>query len=743
MLAMMAAMQEGVPADTAALLSAQQQLEDGWAQYQSGLASYNAGAAKLSAAEQELREAKAELDDAKATLDDSLTQLQDGEQELKDSRKELDDGWADYQDGLVQYEDGLKEYQDGKAELEDGKAELRQGIADGQAELDKALRELNDGEAQYADGVREYQDGKAEAERELSDARKKLNDAQREINDIENCQWYILDRNTNVGFVTFSQDTDRMSSLANLFPLIFFLVAALVCLTTMTRMVEEHRVQIGGLKALGYGKGAIALKYVGYGFSAGLLGGLAGLAVGITLIPWVIYNAWCIMYALPPMELQPQPVICIVAVAAAVAVLTLSALASSLGALRAVPAQLMRPKAPPAGKRVLLERITPLWRRFSFNQKVTLRNLFRYKKRFIMTLVGICGCTALIVTGFGLRDSIFAVMDKQYGELTHYTASVSVADDFSENERRELVDALDNCDDLADYLAVSETAVTAESSRYSVSASVVSAADPQALERFLTFRDRKSGEPVPFEEDSVLISEKTATLLGISPGDTITLTSGGERYEVTVTGVVEHYVQHYIYMTDQTYEEVFGEAPERNSYYLRYTDDSEDTADRVALQLVGLSGVTSLTRIATVAASLQSSMEAVDYAVVIVIVAAAALAFVVLYNLTNINITERMRELATLKVLGFYDRELSAYVYRENIILTVLGALVGLFAGKLLHAYLILTVEIDMVMFGRQIGWMSYLLAAVLTIVFSLAVNLAAHKKLKGLSMVESLKTVE
>ena len=738
-----AAIQPEAPANTAALLAAADALDDGWKQYESGLASYNSGAAKVSAAAAELREAKKELDEAEQTLSDSLSQLQEAEQELKDGRKELDDGWAEYEDGQTQYADGLADYQQGCADLEDAKQKLREGIADGEAELSAALRDLQSGEADYEDGVSEYETGKQDAEAELSDARRELNDAARKISEIEDCKWYILDRNTNVGFVTFGQDSDRMSGLASVFPLIFFLVAALVCLTTMTRMVEEHRVQIGGLKALGYGKGAIALKYVGYGFSAGLLGGLAGLILGCTLIPWVIYNAWCIMYALPPITYQMQPVICVVAVAAAVLVLTLSALAACLGTLRAVPAQLMRSKAPPAGKRVLLEYIPFLWRRFSFNQKVTLRNLFRYKKRFLMTLVGICGCTALIVTGFGLRDSIFAIMDKQYDELTHYTASVAVEDNLTDSERQELTRVLDNCDDVADYLMATETAVTAETEQYSVSASVISAVTPDALERFFTFRDRTSGQSVPFDENSVLISEKTADLLGAKVGSTITLVSGDNRYEATVTGIVEHYVQHCIYLTDGMYQQIFGEAPDHNTYYLRYVDTNPDTADRVALQLVSLSGVTSLTRLETVRDTLQHSMEAVDYAVVIVIISAAALAFVVLYNLTNINITERMRELATLKVLGFYDRELSSYVYRENVILTVLGTLVGLFAGKLLHIYLIHTVEIDMVMFGRDIHLMSYALAAILTVVFSLAVNLAAHRKLKGLIMVESLKTVE
>ena len=725
-----------IPASSAALLAASDALADGWSQYQSGLQSYQSGAAQLSAAATQLAEAKKQLDEAKQQLDEA-------EATLSDSRKTLDEGWTDYYSGKADYESGLAEYQDGVRQLSDAKQQLREGIAAGEKRLASALRTLQKGERDYETGLSDYETGKVKAETKLGDARNELNDAARKIQDIEDCKWYILDRSTNIGFVTFGQDSDRMSGLASVFPLIFFLVAALVCLTTMTRMVEEQRVQIGGLKALGFSKGAIAFKYVGYGFSTGLLGGIFGLIAGCISIPWIIYNAWCIMYALPPITFLPQPVICTISLLAAVLVLTLSALAACLEALRSVPAQLMRPKAPPAGKRVLLEHIPFLWKRFSFNQKVTLRNLFRYKKRFIMTLAGICGCTALIATGFGIRDSIYAIMDKQYDELTHYTATLSVADNVTESERQQLTRALDSCDDVADYLMCTQTSVTAETSAYSLSANVVSAATPQELERFFTYRERLSGESVPFEEDSVLLSEKTATMLGVSPGDTVTLVSGDDRYEVTVTGIIEHYVQHYFYMTDSTYEQVFGHAPDDNSYLLRYVDNTQDTADRVALRLVSLSGVTSLTRLQAMRDTMQHSMEAVDYAVVLIIISAAALAFVVLYNLTNINITERMRELATLKVLGFYDRELSAYVYRENILLTILGALLGLVAGKFLHMYLIHTVEIDMVMFGRNINLSSYVISAVLTVIFSLTVNLVAHKKLKKLSMVESLKTVE
>ena len=703
------------------------QLEASLPQLQSSQLELQANYLQLNKAKQELDEAKEELDKGQQEYDDGLQELADAEQELADARKELDDGWQEYNDGL--------------AEVADAKQTLEDEVAHAQAELADALIKLNDGEEEYADGLQEYEDGKAEADEKIADARKELEQARRDIEDIEECEWYLLGRNTNMGYISYSMDADRMGNLASVFPLIFFLVAALVCLTTMTRMVEEQRITIGGMKALGYSKGAIAIKYVGYGFLASAIGALLGLAVGLTLLPWIICNAWNIIYTLGPVQYGLEPVTSGLACLAAIGTVTLAALGACFSTLTAVPAQLMRPKAPPVGKRVLLEHIPFLWRRLSFNYKITIRNLFRYQRRFWMTVVGIGGCAALIVTAFGLRDSIFDVMDKQYDEIYNYTAQVGLVDKVTPGELREVTRALDASDLVEKWMACRSESVTAEAAAYTVDCTLHVVQSQEALAPFVNLRHRTDDQPVVLPDDGVILTEKLASLLGVKAGDTFTL-DGEKRVEVRVADVTEHYIQHYIYMTDACYQSLFGLEPQNNLVLADYPVESEGTED-LERALVALDGVTSLSRIIDTRKTFTSSLESVDYAVVLIIVCAAALAFVVLYNLTNINITERLRELATLKVLGFYDGELSAYVYRENVILTVFGVALGMLMGKLLHQWLILTVEIDLLMFGRTLAPTSYAYAVVLTVIFSLLVNLAAHKKLKKLDMVESLKTVE
>ena len=721
-------------AGEAELEDAKEQLEDAYDQLLEGEEEYEQGKAELEDAEQELIDAKKELDDGWA-------ELEDGRLELEDAKRELDDGEADYAQGLKDWQDGKKEYEDGLVELQDGKETLEQERADGLAELADAKKELEDGEAEYADGYQEYLDGKAEAEEEIADAKKKVEQAQRDLDDLDDCEWYLLDRDTNMGFVSYSMDADRMGNLASVFPLIFFLVAALVCLTTMTRMVEEQRVAIGGMKALGYSKGAIAIKYVGYGFLASAIGSLVGLAVGLTLLPWIICTAWKIIYAFGPIHYGIEPATSVTACLAAVGTVTLAALGACFNTLAAVPAQLMRPKAPPMGKRILLERITPLWRRLSFNYKITLRNLFRYQKRFWMTVVGIGGCAALIVTAFGLRDSIFAVMDMQYDEIYRYSAQLGLVEHITPGEWSEVEKALDGSDLVEDWTKEHTETVTTESDTYTADATLEVVENSDVLERFVNLRHRTDNDTVTLPDDGVILTEKLSKLLDVEVGDTITL-DGDSRVEVRVADITEHYIQHSVYMSSAYYEQVFGQAPEENAVLVSY-DTQADGAEELEQELVSLDGISSLTRIEDTRRTFGTSLESVDYAVALIIVCAAALAFVVLYNLTNINITERMRELATLKVLGFYDGELSAYIYRENVILTVFGVAMGMVMGKLLHQWLILTVEIDLLMFGRTVAPTSYLWAVLLTTVFSLVVNLGAHRKLKKLDMVESLKTVE
>lgn len=690
---------------------------------------------------QDLQEQKAELDEAKKQLDAAKAQLDAGEaqyqaglqqqetgaQTLAATRKSLDEGWEDYNSGLK--------------ELTEGQKTMAEELKQGQEQLDQAKEQLEEGEAEYAQGYETYQEGKEEAEDQLNQARKEVEQAKRDVELLEEGQWYILDRDTNVGYASYSMDADRMSSLSTVFPLIFFLVAALVCLTTMTRMVEEQRTTIGGLKALGFSKRSIAVKYVGYGFLASAIGAVIGLAIGLTLLPWIICTAWLILYSIGDILYSFEPMTSLLACVASIGTVTLAALAACISTLSASPAELMRPKAPPMGKRILLERITPLWQKLSFHYKITLRNLFRYKKRFWMTVIGIGGCAALIVTAFGLRGSILGVMDMQYDEIYHYSAQVGLVDKVTPLEQQEVEDALDESNLVSGYLTCHTASYTAQSETYSVDCYLQTAESQEALAPFVSLRHRTNDDPVTLPDDGAVITEKMAILLDVEPGDTITL-EGDSRVTIRVADITEHYIQHYIYLSDTYYEKVFGSPPEDNTILVDLSTDT-DQAEELESQLVALDGVTSLTLITDTRDTFTSSLESIDYAVILIIVCAAALAFVVLLNLTSINITERMRELATLKVLGFYDRELSSYVYRENVFLTIFGVALGMVLGKLLHQWLVLTVEIDMLMFGRSLSLSSYLWAALLTAAFSLLVNLAAHRKLKDLDMVESLKSVE
>lgn len=762
-----AAGEEQIAAGQAQLDSAAAQLAAGQAQYAEGKkavdearAEFEEGVKQSQEAAQTLFEARVELEDGWKQLADGRKELDDGWREVADAKQELDDGWAELEDAKQEILDGEQELVDARAELDDGwqqyydgvadlaeaKATLPGELADAEQELKDAKQELDDGYQELLDGEQEYADGKAEAEEELSDARQKLNDARREVAEIEDCKWYILDRDTNVGYVSYQQDAERMGNLASVFPLIFFLVAALVCLTTMTRMVEDQRVEIGGLKALGYSRSAIALKYVGYGFLSSFFGGILGLALGVTIIPTIIFNAWKVLYTVGDMELFLLPEVALFSVGAAVLCVTGTAFATCFAALTAVPAQLMRPKSPKPGRRVLLERIRPVWKHMSFTWKVTMRNLFRYKKRFWMTVIGIGGCTALIITGFGIRNSLYDVFDKQYDEITPYSAQVSLMDNITDDELTEIAAVLDDSELVSEWMSVSNQPITAESDSRSLDSNVYlfTVADQERFSDFVHLRHRQDNAEVSLSQDGAVITEKLADMLDVGVGDTITLVDGdNRRAEVTITDLTENYVFHCVYITEECYESLFGQTSEINSLMVTYTEDTEENSDAVAEQLIPLSGVSSVSRIESTKNTFIEGMKGVDYAVVVITVSAAALAFVVLFNLTNINITERMRELATLKVLGFYTGELNAYIYRENIFLTIFGILLGLVLGKFLHQWLIITVEIDMVMFGRDAGVMSYVYAAVLTALFSFLVNVISRKKLKKIDMVESLKTVD
>ena len=685
-------------------------------QLDQGRADYESGKQQLSAGYRDLRDGKKELDKAKKELDEAPQKLADARKELDDARKELDDGWKEYYDGEEKY-------------------------ADGEKELADAYRELTDGEKDYREGLREYEDGKAEADEKIADAEEKIADARRKVADIESCEWYLFSRSYNPGYTGYGQDAERMANLASVFPVIFFLVAALVCLTTMTRMVEEQRVQIGSLKAMGYSGLAISRKYLLYGLLPSLTGGVFGLVIGYILFPKMIFTAYQIMYQMPNIELRAYGGISAYSLLAAVACTTLATLWACLATLRETPASLMRPRTPKAGKRVFLEYIKPLWRKMSFTHKVTARNLFRYQKRFWMTVIGIGGCTALIIAGFGMRSSLLFTMSRQYDDLFHYSAQVTLSSNVLPEERQAVEDFLAGDSRVVNDVPCTASSATVITSSYSTTA-YVEVMEADEIGKVIDLLDCKTGEPITMEDTGVYIDQKLSELLKVSVGDTFFL-DGDARGDVTVAGIYEHYTGHFIYMTPSYYEQTLHADSEPNAYLMNFTSDDTDTCNAIFEKLLSMNGVVTTSRMRDTQDTYMHSMERVDFVVVIIILAAAALAMVVLFNLSNINITERQRELATIKLLGFYDKEVSAYVYRENIVLTVFGILMGCFMGHWLHIYLVRSTEIDLMMFGRQTAPSAYVYAAILTMLFSVLVNVLAHFKMKKIDMVESLKSAE
>ena len=737
--------------------------QEGLAQYQDGQTAYEENLAQLDAQQEEVAKGYEEYYDAlkpfegtpmydqmveqlapqKAKLDEAAAQIQAGYTQLAQVKTQLEESKAELDAAQAQLKDAAQQLDTGWAEYQSGQQTLDQEEARGRSQLAQAKAELDDGEAEYQKGLEEYEQAKADAQPELEQAQADIDQGQKELDAMATCEWYVLGRDTNSGFVSYSQDAERVDNLSSIFPVIFFVVAALACLTTMTRMVEEQRTQIGSLKALGFSRLAISRKYIGYAFVASLVGGLIGLGIGATLIPAVIANAFQIMYAIPGLDYKMQLPLFVLAVLAAVACTTGAALWACLSTLIDTPANLMRPRAPKAGKRVFLEYIKPIWRRLSFTWKVSMRNLFRYQKRFWMTVIGIGGCTALIVTGFGLHESIFDVLDKQFDEISLYDATVGLDEDLTEEQKQGIEDYLDGEEAVADYMFTYQQMMDASTTGTSYDVYLFAVDDVEEFGRFVDLRHRSDHSPVELDGSGVVIDEKLSELLGVSVGDTITL-EGDQRVEAVVADITENYVYHYVYLTRDLYTQLYGEDYQNNVMLLAYQDGmGVDVSNQTSETLMKMDGVASYSYIATIRDSFEDSMDAINYAVVIIIVAAAALAFVVLYNLTNINITERRSELATLKVLGFYDGETTAYVLRENVFLTIFGVILGLVLGRFLHSWMVLTVEVDLVMFGRTAPPYAYVLAAALTALFSLIVNVAAHFRLKKIDMVESLKTVE
>lgn len=737
------------------------ELDAGITRAQAGVADAAAGVDRIQKGIDALEEQIKQLDPDKDAqkIAELRAELQGKQDALDSSKVELEQQQAAYEGGKAQFDASARKLDQARADLASSRSQADAQIAAAQQQLDDAAARLQDGRAQleqgradYDSGLAEYEQKKSDADAQLADAERRLDDAQKQIDDLERPEWLVMDRKANYGAASFEADADRVDSIAAVFPFIFFLVAALVALTTMTRMVEEERALIGTFKALGYRRTRIASKYLAYAAAASGIGSILGILALSQVLPAVIMKAYGIIYFVPelPLPLPVDPGFAGLAAGLGVGVTLFATWAAVAATLRERPAQLMLPRAPKAGKRIVLERIGPLWRHLSFSWKVTFRNLFRYKKRFVMTVIGIAGCTALLLTGLGLSNAINDIIDKQFGEITKYNAVVTLADDLSSEEQRRIDDLLDDGSLVtAHTLAMRQNMLAGGPDEQGKRMELVVPEDPASFDRFVALNTRVGHHPVKLDDDGFVLTEKLAAELGVRAGDAVTLTeqdaignATGTSYEATVTGIVENYVYHYAYMGPALYEQLMGKAPDYRTV-LAVTTSDPDLRVQFSNDLLAAGGVKTVAYNDETIDAYRDMMSSVNMIVVVLVTAAAALAFIVLYNLTNINITERMREIATLKVLGFTPREMNAYIFREIFLLAAIGCAVGLVLGVWMEGFVVVTAEVDQIMFGRAIHPTSFLLAFLLTMLFTVLVMLAMRGKLRRIGMVESLKSNE
>ncbi len=667
---------------------------------------------------------------------------------LEASKSSLVAGITEIDNGITS---GRQKIENGKAAIEVAKKEIEEQESSYQstksytlAQIQDAKDELEASRVELENGEQELNEQKAEVQKQLDDAEAELIDARDEIAKIEKPTWYVLDREQNSGYASFIQDTESIENIGQVFPIVFFIVATLISLTSMTRMVEEQRTQIGTLKALGYNKFQIASKYVIYASLASVIGGILGMCVGFVLLPKIIWMMYSMMYEIGDISLSFNLQFASIGLGLIFVCIVGATIYAVTRELRQTPAILMRPKAPKIGKRVLLEKIPFIWKRLSFSRKVTVRNIFRYKKRFLMTIIGIMGCTALILTGFGLRDSISRIMPDQYEHVFNYDMQISLKSGLEENQIEELKSNLEHKDEITNTLETYMTSLTAIKNGVEEDVQVIVPKEKDSLEGTINLVDIETKEKVTLNDNEICLTDKAAELLGVKVGDTIILQdSDGNEKEVTISNVVENYVYHYVYMSKDLYENLYNQDYETNVLLAQDSDLTEEQEDSLAEELMGYNEISSVSLISSAIRTMDETMESLNYVVVVLIVSAGLLAFVVLYNLSNVNISERIRELATIKVLGFYDREVYDYVTRETILLTLIGIVLGLVAGFFLNYYIIGTCEINMLRFNKTIEPLSYVYATLITIGFTLIVNFVTYFALKKIDMIESLKSVE
>lgn len=677
---------------------------------------YKGGSEKIQQSKAQLEAGEKQLEETKYTLESSKEKIEKEKSKLTSSKKLADEKFKEAEEELSQ---SKRQIEKAKKELEENKEKVKY-------ELTKAENKLN------------------KAEEEIKDGQEKIEDAKNEINKIEKPTLYILDRNSHQSFVEYKGCADSIDALAKIFPVFFFAVAALVCLTTMTRMVDEQRINIGTLKGLGYKTTQISKKYILYASIACLTGSLLGIVIGFSLFPTVIFFAYGMMYSVNKIIYVFSIPIALGITGVALIVITLSAYLACHKELKETPAILMRPRAPKSGKRILLEKIPFVWNKFSFISKVTVRNIFRYKKRFLMTVLGIAGCTALLVAGFGIKDSIEIIVTGQYGTLFKYDMSIVTESDMSNKKEQQLKEELSNIKEINEYEFFAYENGDIKINNTTKEITIVVPQDLKQMDEFIHLQDRKTQKDINLNNSGVVITEKIAKDLGVKSGDEIELiNSKDKKVKVKISQITENYISHYAYISPENYKSLFGENLQFNRVLGRLNNPNVKMEEELSKKLFKIETINGVSFNTAAKETFHNTIKNLNYVVLVMIISAGALAFVVLYNLTNVNISERIREIATIKVLGFYDKEVSAYIYRENIILTIIGTIVGLGLGTVLHQFIMVTVEIQSMMFGRIIDPISYVIAAVLTVVLSLFVNIAMFYKLKNVTMVESLKSID
>ncbi|MDO5147011.1 MAG: FtsX-like permease family protein [Eubacteriales bacterium] len=683
---------------------------------------------KISEEEKACRKAQKQLNSAEKKLAKGEETLRSAKQELEKQEKTL--------------AKGKKQLQDGQEQIKTAKQELKrqeERLLDGEKEIEKNERKL-------ADARKKYKKGKREAKEEIADGEAKIEDARREIDELEDPKWYVYDRNTLVEYNGFGENAERIGAIGKVFPVLFFLVAALISLTSMTRMVEEQRTSIGTLKALGYGKFDIAFKYLGYALLATVGGSVLGVLAGEKILPYIIVYAYGILYRHLPKILVPYHWGYGLMASFFAIVCTLGAtLFSCYQELSGQPSVLMRPPAPKNGRRVFLERVGVLWRHLNFTWKSTIRNLMRYKKRFFMTIFGIGGCMALMIVGFGLKDSCYEIVDLQYADIQRYDASIYLEEEMTPEQRSALQNLLAGSREVKRYTDANMQSITLVSGKQEREVYECVFRDTDVAAQFVDFHDRRTKQKYTLSDEGAIISEKTAKLLHVKEGDTVYIKDEdvGNR-PVVISNICENYLGHYMYVTPSYFEKLHGEPPEYNSLFITVAEDcGREELEATGENILRQEGVFNVSYMHDIEKQLDDMLGSLNLVIIVLIISAGMLAFVVLYNLNTVNIAERKRELATLKVLGFYDKEVAQYVYRENILLTLLGAMAGCGLGKVLHRFIIETVEVDSAMFGRSIHVTSFVYSLLFTLAFSVIVNGMMYFKLKRIDMVESLKSIE